>query len=207
MVKHIYLVRHGETVFNKQLKIQGSGLDSPLTSQGEEQAKKLSERLKLSNFNCDLIFSSPIGRALQTADMVTSYLDKEIIQDALLKEINCGEVEGALISSIEPQKLEKLRVSPSEKYPGGESVEDVIIRAKEFLGKLESYSDKSILIFSHGNFIRCFIAAATQMPSILSMRIFIDNTSLSYLYNFYPYFRLITLNDTSHLCNIPYKNL
>ncbi|MCB1194054.1 MAG: histidine phosphatase family protein [Leptospiraceae bacterium] len=207
MIKHIYLVRHGETIFNKQVKIQGSGMDSPLTSLGEEQAKKLLERFKTNNFNCDLVFSSPIGRALQTAGIITSYMEKNVIQDDLLKEINCGDVEGDFVSSIDPQKLEKLRTSPDEKYPGGECVEDVILRAKQFLEKLESYNDKSVLIISHGNFIRCFIAAATQMPSMLSMRIFIDNTSLSYLYYFYSYYRLITLNDISHLSPIPLKTL
>lgn len=206
MAKHIYIIRHGETVFNQEHKIQGSGLDSPLSVKGEEQALNLKKRLLKDNFICDLIFSSPLGRAYETATLVTSFLNQEIIKDDTLKEINCGKLEGQSISSIDSEKLYKLRTDPEEKYPDGESVMDVMERARLFLKKLKNSSAEKVLIFSHGNFTRCFITAATGMPPLMAMRIFIDNASLSYLYNMNSYYRLITLNDTSHQINVPFKN-
>ena len=205
MIKHIYLIRHGETVFNSEGKIQGGGLDSPLTENGVNQAKLLSEYLKLNSFEVDLIFSSPIERALQTARIVTSHLGKEIHLDPSLKEINCGEYEGRLIESIEKEKLRKLRIDPFEKYPSGECLDDVKRRAETFIKKLKDRKEESVLIFSHGNFLRAFACAATGSSAGLAMRIYLENTGFSYLFKSGDFFRIFLWNSTSHISPLPRK--
>lgn len=199
MIKHLYLVRHGETVYNSEGRVQGGGLDSPLTENGISQAESLKEFLKKNSLSPDHIFSSPLNRSVQTAKIVSSYLGREIKLDPLLKEISCGEYEGKIISTIDSEMLRRLRVDPFEKYPGGECVDDVRHRGEIFLHKLSELNGESILIFSHGNFLRAFAAAATKMNAHFSMKIFLDNTGFSYLFRSGEYFRISLWNSTGHL--------
>ncbi|MCB1177347.1 MAG: histidine phosphatase family protein [Leptospiraceae bacterium] len=203
MYKHIYLVRHGETEFNLEGKIQGGGLDSPLTEKGKEQAKKLADHLKDSGFSVNRIYASPLGRAMETARILNEALNLEINEEPLLKEINCGNFEGKLISSIDSEKLRKLRVDPEEKYPGGENVIDVKHRAEQFLNKIRSDKKDSVLIVSHGNFNRAFACAATGMNSFMAMKIYQDNTGFNYLFKSGEYYRIGMWNSTAHLGFLP----
>jgi probable phosphoglycerate mutase len=205
MFKHIYLVRHGETVFNLEGKIQGGGLDSPLTPKGEEQAQKLALHLKESKFQVDVIYSSPLKRALDTAKFINQYFQLNIIEDNLLREIDCGNFEGKQISSIDSEKLRKLRIDPEEKYPGGESVTDVRARAEQFLNKARSTNYESVLIVSHGNFNRSFACAATGMNSQMAMKIYQDNTGFNYLFRSGESYRICLWNSTAHLGFLPNK--
>ena len=203
MIKNIFIVRHGETKFNSEGRVQGGGLDSPLTTEGENQARFLSKYLKEQNFSCDFIYSSPLERSLHTARIVTSFLHKEIIQDALLKEISCGEYEGKLISELDTEKLRRLRIDPTEKYPGGECVDDVRHRGDQFLTKLKNSNGDTALVFSHGNFLRAFACAATSLPSLMSMRIYLDNTGFGSLFWSGDYFRISLWNSLAHLEKLP----
>lgn len=203
MIKHLYLVRHGETIYNEEGRIQGGGLDSALTKNGEDQAHKLAQALKASNFKVDLLYSSPLGRALQTAKILNESLEMDINRDQLLREIDCGEYEGKLISTVEAEKLRRLRIDPSEKYPGGECVEDVRKRAELFIKKLKETDGESALIVSHGNFIRSFASAATGLHTSFSMRIYLENTGFSYFFWSGEYYRIAQWNNTTHLQFIP----
>jgi broad specificity phosphatase PhoE len=203
MIKNLYIVRHGETKYNSEGRIQGGGLDSPLTKEGENQALLLSKFLKEQEITCDYIFSSPLERSMHTARIVSSYMEKEIIQDPLLKEISCGEYEGKLITEIDPEKLKRLRVDPGEKYPGGECVEDVRRRGEQFLNKLKSSEGGIAIIFSHGNFLRAFAGAATGISSQLAMRIFLDNTGFGSLFWSGEYYRISLWNSLAHLGKLP----
>ena len=84
----IYFVRHGQTDWNKELKIQGQQ-DVELNEEGMAEAKKLSE--KLSGVRFDVAFSSPLKRALKTAEAV---YDGKIISDGRLAERGFGSLEG-----------------------------------------------------------------------------------------------------------------
>jgi broad specificity phosphatase PhoE len=205
MIKHLYLVRHGETIYNEEGRIQGGGLDSPLTKNGEDQAKKLAKAFKEADFKIDHFFSSPLERAFHTARILNENWNLEIHKDPLLREIDCGEYEGKLISTVDVEKLRRLRVDPSEKYPGGESVDDVRKRAETFLKKLKEFKGESALIVSHGNFIRSFAGAATGLHSSFSMRIYLENTGFSYFFWSGDYYRIAQWNITSHLQFLPRK--
>ncbi|MCX7999683.1 MAG: histidine phosphatase family protein [Leptospiraceae bacterium] len=203
MVKHLYLVRHGETIYNSEGRVQGGGLDSPLTPNGKEQTQKLYSYLKSFDFQVDAIFSSPLGRAYETAQILNQTWNLPITKEDLLKEIDCGEFEGKLISNIDVEKLRRLRVDPNEKYPGGESVEDVRKRAELFLTKLKTMNLEAALIVSHGNFIRAFASAATGLSTNFAMRIYLENTGFSYFFWSGEYYRICQWNNTSHLSFVP----
>lgn len=205
MIKHLYLVRHGESVYNSEGRIQGGRLDSPLTAYGKEQIQKLYSYLQAYSFQVDAIYSSPLGRAYETAKILNQTWNLPIIKEELLKEIDCGEFEGKLISSIDTEKLRRLRLDPNEKYPGGESVEDVRKRAETFLQHLKETNIESALIVSHGNFIRAFASAATGLSSYFAMRIYLENTGFSYFFWSGEYYRICQWNNTSHLSFLPKK--
>lgn len=196
MIKNIYLVRHGETDYNNQGIMQGCGIDSSLNSKGRQQAEVLSKALQEMEFRCDYIFSSPLKRALETANIVTSYLKQEIQTDDLLKEIYCGSIEGKRLADVEPNLLFKLRNDPYTAYPGGESASDVIKRGNLFLKKLNQLDGESAIIFSHGNFTRCMSVNILEAPEEYAMRVFCDNCSLSLFGLYSNRYKMVYWNKT-----------
>lgn len=151
----IYIVRHGETVWNKSRLLQGSR-DIELSREGREAAVYRGEQLKDIDF--DVIYSSPLSRAYETARLIRGSKDIEIIKDDRLREVSFGVNEGE--SAIELQKDKenpfcKFFDDP-EKYiapEDGESLKEVCIRTKEFMEEvIEPQKDKldKVLIAGHG---------------------------------------------------------
>lgn len=151
----IYIVRHGETVWNQSRLLQGSR-DIELSKEGREAAIIRGEQLKEIDF--DIIYSSPLSRAYETASIIRGDRKIEIVKDERLREINFGVNEGQ--SSLELQKDKK---HPFYKFfhdpgnyqapEGGESLKDVAVRTKEFMEQvIEPQKDKlnRILIAGHG---------------------------------------------------------
>lgn len=151
----IYIVRHGETVWNKSRLLQGSR-DIELSKEGREAAIARGEQLKDVDF--DMIYSSPLSRAYETACIIRGERNTEIIRDDRLREVNFGINEGK--SSIE---LQKDKSNPFYKFfddpgnyeapEGGESLKDVCVRTKEFMEQvIEPQKDKleRVLIAGHG---------------------------------------------------------
>jgi len=91
----LVIVRHGETEWNVQHKVMGQ-LDSPLTSKGIRQAKAIGDRLRRLKFTS--LYSSDLGRAVQTANIIAEICEKKIIFDAELREWNMGIFEGLTVS-------------------------------------------------------------------------------------------------------------
>lgn len=87
----IYFIRHGETVWNTLKLFQGAS-NSPLTEKGKSQARKLGQ--KLSNTHFDKFYSSPMGRTIETSNLVLNGRDIEIHYLDEFKEISMGEMEG-----------------------------------------------------------------------------------------------------------------
>lgn len=152
----VYFVRHGETVWNT-LKIFQGIKNSPLTEFGKEQTKKLKNYLKDIEFTH--FYSSPLGRALETINILTEDRENakiEIISD--FREINMGNMEGIPRDDFEaayPIEFYNLWNNGKEYDPSafeGETLESVYERAGKGLRKLaENHKDEDvILIVSHG---------------------------------------------------------
>lgn len=151
----IYIVRHGKTVWNQSRLLQGSR-DIPLSEEGKKAAIFRGEQL--NNIDFDVIYSSPLSRAYETACLIRGDKDIEIIKDDRLREINFGVNEGK--SSIELQKDKrnpfcKFFDDPEnyEAPEGGESLKDVCARTKEFMEQvIEPQRNKlnRVLIAGHG---------------------------------------------------------
>lgn len=149
----LIITRHGETSWNKKHKMQGT-IDSKLSSKGVEEAKKLAERLKNEHF--DRIYSSPLSRALVTAEAVARFhpdVSFEIVED--LRERDLGEFEGKMKKEI------GWYTSPHPEPRKGEYSLDASSRAGKFLGKLLKSGRKGeiVLIVAHKH-INCALVAA-----------------------------------------------
>ena len=160
----IYLIRHGVTEQNKKRCLQGRS-DIELNEYGRELARKTEEGLEKVKF--DLIFSSPLKRAAETAEIIRGDREIPIIPEERLIEISFGDYEGLSFGEEtynipDPEFMNFFRAP--EKYripPGGESFEEVIKRTGELLKELrqkEEYRDKTILLSTHGCALKALLA-------------------------------------------------
>lgn len=147
----IYIVRHGQTFWNVEGRYQGR-IDIELNEKGIEQAKKIQE--KLSNVKFDKVFSSPLKRALRTAQIITP---NEITLDERIIERYNGELEGKLKSEM---GIEIEFNNPNETRMGIENINEFRKRIKDFLEEiLEKYKGQNILVVTHAGvsiYARCF---------------------------------------------------
>ncbi len=156
----IYIIRHGETVWNIEHIIQGHS-DSPLTEKGEEQAKALTKKFKDIKF--DYIFSSDLGRAMKTAEIINEEHKLTIKATQLLRERTYGEIEGT--PSINFREWDELIKDLSEeehykfKYKGDtESDEEIYMRFMTFIREMAIVDPgKTLLVVSHGGFLRAVL--------------------------------------------------
>lgn len=198
----IYLIRHGETTWNKLGKFQGRA-DIDLSEIGLAQAKKTGDYMK--NICIDGIYSSPLKRAFNTAKIIGTNLKASIKKDKRLIEIDFGEWEGLSPKIIEmkwPGKLRQMFYFPDEvDIPGGESFKDVQNRTKLFLDELISLGqNKTYMIVSHGVALRTIYCNLLGVPLINAWNLSQKNASISCI-DYYDKDRSVLsfLNLTNHL--------
>jgi len=131
--KEIILVRHAETDWNRENRVQGS-LDIPLNHEGTKQASEIAQ--SLSNLTIDYIFSSRLKRAYQTALEIARPHHLQVQLDERLNELSQGKWEGMIISEVEkyyPELYDRWMKNPSLVIPpGGEGIVEVLFRVREF---------------------------------------------------------------------------
>jgi probable phosphoglycerate mutase len=145
----IAIIRHGTTSWNKAGRLQGYS-DIPLDEEGIEQAMKLGQRL--SNENWDLVYSSHLIRARQTAAIIAQEINiSSVIEDARIGEAGGGLIEG----TTEEERLLKWGADWKLQDLGMETNESVITRGLSFLEELVAENQgKKIVLVTHGSFIR-----------------------------------------------------
>ena len=143
-MKHLYFIRHGLSEGNVK-EVWSGTTDTPLHKVGRAQARAAGRKAK--KLNIDLIVSSPLSRAKETAGIIAgaiNYPKSKIMYSDLLIERHWGDAEGT------PHSLEV----DLETVPNIESADALLARAKEALDFLESLESESILVVSHGSFGR-----------------------------------------------------
>ena len=170
----LYVVRHGETLFNVQHKIQG-WCDSPLTSMGIQQAKRVHQGLLELPF--EQAYCSTSERCMDTAQLILEGRDIPLYPKKYLKELNFGEWEGEseeLIFSHQPKEIYEIGFA----HIGGETLLQLRDRLMEGLRDIVSQGqDGNILIVTHGGAIRGMIEAI--QPGLLGMKDAINNCSIT----------------------------
>jgi len=156
----LFLTRHGETEWNEKGMMQGWG-NSPLTELGIKQGEWLRDRIK--DLPIDIIYSSPIGRAYETAKIVRGNRDINIILDDGLKEINMGKLEG--LNQEEIEKIDKENYFnfwnvPSKYIPteGGEGFYEVMERSYNAISAIvEKEKGRNILVVTHTITLKAYL--------------------------------------------------
>ncbi|MDF2084196.1 histidine phosphatase family protein [Bacillus pseudomycoides] len=143
------IIRHGSTHWNKEGRAQGNS-NIPLDQAGLSEAYKLAERLATENW--DLIYSSDLLRAKQTAEAIEKNIENiEIYLDPRLREVSGGQIEG----TTEDERISKWGDNWRALDLGIESSDSVKARAIPFIEEITyKYPNKNILIVSHGSFIK-----------------------------------------------------
>ena len=159
----LYVVRHGETLANIQNTVSGDK-ESPLTMKGIAQAKALG--LEFNDTNFDIVFSSPLLRAIDTARYITR---KTVHIDERLIERNYGLNEGKLIKNTNPEELWDYNLNTS-KYEN-EPVQDLLKRVGSFLKELKAnYQDKTVLVVTHSGIARAIHYNIEKLPKDGNLR-------------------------------------
>ena len=172
----LILVRHGQTEMNAQNLYFGK-LNPPLNDLGIKLAYMAKE--KLSNIAYDYIYSSPLERAKETAE-ICNYLNKEIIYDNRLEEINFGTFEGLTFKEISkkfPNEVKEMeRNWKTFNYITGESPKEMFERAVLFLETLDYTKDN--LVISHWGIINCIISYFVSGTLDTYWKFKVDNCSI-----------------------------
>jgi broad specificity phosphatase PhoE len=199
MTTQLWLVRHGETDWNAQGRVQGHS-DVPLNAVGRLQAERLAARLVGQHF--DAVVSSDLSRALETAQIVAAQLlgAPSARVDPRWREQHLGAIQGLTHDQIVTSGLPR-PTTPLEAWPGAESRAQLLERVRAPLGEMHAaFQGKRVLVVSHGGTLR---AAVMLLLGDLEQRLALyghDNTVVSRVHLTGPSGGiLVTLNDSAHL--------
>jgi broad specificity phosphatase PhoE len=197
----LFMVRHGETAWNADGRIQGH-TDVELTETGIEQARLAAERLRRERIAA--VYSSDLKRASATGEIIAAIHAVKLTTTPLLREAFLGEWQGLTPQEAAAKFPREFAAysqdSISNRPPGAERLEDVISRCAQFLAHVtKAHPDGGVAVAGHGGVIRGIIAAAFEVGPDIYRQIRLDNGGLSVLdiNGGRPF--LISLNDTCHL--------
>ena len=148
----LILIRHGETEWNKQRRIQGCRSDTRLSQKGLEQADRLAAALRKERI--DAIYASPMKRASETAQIIAEACKLQVHVFNELREIDAGELDGLfereLTGLYETAWKEFRNGNASTPLPGGESLQDVQKRTSWAIDRmLEKHIDGTVVVVAH----------------------------------------------------------
>lgn len=147
----IYIVRHGQTLFNELKRIQG-WCDSPLTPKGIEQAKHL--RSYFEHVPLEAGYHSGSERASDTLEYIVAEKDIPLLKDKRLKEVYFGKLEGANLFEVYPDGVVDPRVAYRQ---GGELRTDAAKRFRQAVLEMGKMHAGAVILVSHGSVIRQFL--------------------------------------------------
>ncbi len=201
----LFLIRHGQSTWNAQGRIQGWA-DPPLDEIGHDQAGKLAQRLRCEGHELAAIYSSPLMRARQTAEEIGRVFDLPVQTDDRLKEHGVGQLTGLTGVQVEEQFPNWVAARQGGHTwvvpPGGEDRDEFIWRVTTVMTDIINYHlDQTAAIVSHGGTLGVYLAHLLEIPIHRSLPFQFDNTGLSIIRFGKGRIRLVRLNDTGHLSN------
>jgi probable phosphoglycerate mutase len=199
----VFIIRHGETEWNIANIRQGH-LDSRLTPEGVAQAQALAQRLTRERFR--VIYSSDLGRAMQTAQIIADATGHEIVSDPRLRERHLGIFQGLSSDEIKAKHPEEYRLhrtlGPDYVIPTGESVRQQVARNLAYLNEIAvKHLGESIVVITHGGVLSGLFRHTFSIPFEAPRRFEFTNAGLNvFIYEEGNWF-LQTWGDLSHLAN------
>lgn len=200
----LYLVRHGQTDWNADGRLQGHS-DRPLDTLGRIQASAVASRL--STVSLDEIYASDLSRAQNTARAIALYHALPVRTDARLREVGYGRWEGRRISDLAqlyPDAVAGWRTDPPTYFPpGAEHPEDVQARIAGFVEDMRALPDhEQILVVAHGGSLRMLLSIVSPWPDGRGPRAVLHTASLSKVRLGKEHSTVLMLDDCSHLAEV-----
>jgi 2,3-bisphosphoglycerate-dependent phosphoglycerate mutase len=197
----LIIVRHGQTEWNIAGIRQGH-LDSRLTGKGLAQATALGQRLAREHFTA--LYSSDLGRAVQTAMAIADRTGHEIVTDPRLRERHLGIFQGLNADEITekyPGERRMLRtMGPDYVIPGGESMRQQVERNVSYLNDLaHKHVGETIVVVTHGGVVSGFFRHTLAIPLDAPRRFEFVNAGLNVFAYEQENWLLLTWGDVSHL--------
>jgi alpha-ribazole phosphatase len=202
METNIYLIRHGQTVWNMEKRFQGQS-DTALDESGEDQARLLMERMR--EIPIDLIVSSDLIRARRTAEILAESRGLKVTEDPDLREIHFGIWEGLRIDEVQskdPRTFETWVHNPGAlRIPDAETFQEVQDRAAAALERwIALYPGKTLALVTHGGVISALLCRVLNEPIQRMWDYKLENTSVSHITRHASEgYRIGFVNDHSHL--------
>lgn len=177
----VYLVRHGETVWNAARRIQGQS-DSAITAKGEHQAKQVGERVK--TLGITHVICSDLGRTQRTAEIIADACGCSVTLDPRLRELNMGVLEQRPLDGLseEEERWRKALVDGTEggRIPQGESMTELATRMHAALNAcLDLPAGSRPLLVSHGMALGALVSTILGLPAHAERRLRLRNCSIS----------------------------
>lgn len=204
----LYLVRHGETEYNRRGIIQGGGVDSELNAAGQAQARALAQRLQ--SVSADALYASTMRRAKQTAEILArphEPVSRTYLRD--LSEMDWGIFEGEPPSEERDVSMEALKSSwrkgaHDRAVQEGESIRDVQERAERAVRHiLAREAGRTVLVVTHGRYLRVLLATLLPNYGLEHMQAFDhSNTCVNRVIYEDGQARADLLNCTAHLSSV-----
>jgi len=206
-----YLVRHGESVSNLEGRVQGQS-DVELSDHGHAQAEQVAEwsRRLAESVAIDEVWSSPLQRARETADVIAAAVGLPVLVEQGLCELHAGIFQGHLWADLEekfPEEVARWRSGDVDYViPGGESRAQLAARGRAVLEGLAGRKSRSMIVVSHGGVLTAALGSMlgrehpllataaerpfTKLPALANCSV----TQLSW-----PGPKLLAFNETGHL--------
>ncbi|VAX35556.1 hypothetical protein MNBD_UNCLBAC01-646 [hydrothermal vent metagenome] len=192
------LIRHGATVWSEERRYQGSS-NICLSSKGKKQIQRLSK--VILSYSPDVLYSSTLSRAQESAAILFKPLKKKIICDERINELNFGSWEGKTASELIQEKdvkYQKWMQGCFIKPPLGESVLSLKKRVGFFMQDcIKKHDGKTVAVMSHGGVLRCFIVEALGLSRKQLFQFHIDTATITVMTVCSGFGQLVTFNTTS----------
>lgn len=194
----LYCVRHGESTYNVEGRLQGQS-DTRLSPLGQKHAAAVAATL--GKLPIEAVYASPLSRARETAQPLADALGLPVECDERLKEINIGVFQGALASELSdrfPEEAARWRSQdPDYRIPGGESRRDLMLRAEAAFRAIHESGHRQVAVVAHGGVLAAALKTLLQVPAERNP-FMLYNGSISML-EWDGQVKLMTLNQTDHL--------
>jgi len=194
-----YLIRHGTNDLQEQGILAGWTPGIHLNHKGQAEAQALAQRLTPAKI--EAVYSSPLERALETAEIVAGPHELQVVVREGLGEVRFGRWDGQPVERLRRRRLWRAgQIAPSTmRFPGGESPREMQARVVAELENLRSRHPQQIIaVVSHADVIKAAVAFYIGLPLDLFHRLVVHPASLTVLELGGPVARLLCLNDTGH---------
>ena len=179
------LIRHGETSWNAERRLQGH-TDIPLNATGILQARQMAQALKDIKLTFDVLYTSDLKRASDTAHAVVELFGVDALVDSELRERHFGALQGLSISEapLNRPDIWQAHIARDLEHDlgGGESIQQFALRVQNALDKIQArHTGKTILIVSHGGTLDMMYRIASRQALSAERIASVPNASLNWL--------------------------